>query len=128
MAKKRLSGIPFIDRFKARRAVAKAKKEVKKVDRAIKDARDAIDTAKDKADVTDRVSIVNSASEVERNLDTMLCPRSAGGGGAGDECDKVKLDCRKKLGLSLKGPASDKKKGITKQMFIDCVEAEDCEP
>jgi hypothetical protein len=124
MAKRHLSGIPFIDRFKAKRAISKAKKQVKKVDRAVKDARDAIDRAKDKADVTDRVSIVNSASEVERNLDTMLCPRGAGGGEGGDPCKEVKADCRKKVHANIKGPVSSKFKGA----YDACVEAQDCEP
>lgn len=126
MAKRALSGIPFIDRFKAKRAIKKASKEVKRVDRAIKDARDAIDTAKDKADVTDRVSIVNNASKVEQDLNTMLCPRGSGGsaGGEADPCDDVKTDCRKKVGAKLKGPVPAKFKGS----FDACVEAEGCEP
>lgn len=122
MARKHLSGIPFIDRFKARRAIKGAGKAVKKVEHAIKDARSAIDTAKEKADVTDRVSITNAANAVEQHLETTLCPVRSGGGS--DPCDDAKADCRKKVGANLKGPVSKKFRGA----WEGCVTAAGCDP
>lgn len=121
--KRKLSGIPFVDRFRARRAIKGAGKAVKKVEHAIKDARHAIDAAKEKADVTDRVSITSAANAVEQHLETTLCPVRSSGGGS-DPCDDAKADCRKKVGANLKGPVSKKFRGA----WEGCVTAAGCDP
>lgn len=123
MARKKLSGIPFVDRFRARRAISKAKKEIKKIGKVIDRTRKVIEDAKKKADVTDRVSIVNDASAVEDQLEKTLCPIKPGGSG-GDPCDEVRNDCRKKVGANTRGPVAKS----FRQAWEGCVTKEGCDP
>lgn len=101
--------IPFVDKFRARRAIKSADNEIERLKDRIDRTRNKIDAAKRRADKTDSVKVVNNASELDIKLQSLLCPGGSGGGDSGADAEAARR-CRTQLKLKKGGRVPNEKK------------------